>query len=554
MSLPGNPSALSERAEAYVRSAEAIADAARLLNSLAAEGTSVALDAIRERAATVATGLTEAHGRYSGTASALKTYAVELAAAQLSADRATTAAESGYASLARVNGQLQRADFSRIVHESHGSSEQVLEQVDDELRQLHSQQSSAESTLASANASYDRARDELEEAAQRAIAAIDSAISDSNDGFWDKAGKFAEDVGAFFATIGAWIVDFLATVVQVLLVVIAVVIAAILIVLLVAVLILVIQAVLAVVLAILTSAAFWIAVAAAVAIVATAFISRVVKEANAPTPTLTPYSSTDASEEESDFADDSLAQKDLNSVDDFILAEGFVDQLGGTDETVVDIKNMGGEPPNWVVTLPSTQDWQIAGGFFDSGFDVNDDGKVNDLDSNMILMYPELMPILPAVATQYERAVLAAMEQAGISSTDPVMLVGFSQGGIMAGHLATTQTQLQGGDFNVTAVLAYGAPIDGMNIPKETTVVSLQHDGDIVHTLDLTDPSAHSDKNKWVTYEVDPNTSEQPHNNEIYRATATDLIKKNPGLNDSFANFYGPVVEQKQYAFSEAHE
>ena len=71
------------------------------------------------------------------------------------------------------------------------------------------------------------------------------------------------------------------------------------------------------------------------------------------------------------------------------------------------------------------------------------------------------------------------MQQAGVGPNDPVMLVGFSQGGIMAGHLAAYNS-----DDNWDAVVVAGAPIDSMPIPSTTTVVSVQHSGDPVPRLD----------------------------------------------------------------------
>lgn len=118
----------------------------------------------------------------------------------------------------------------------------------------------------------------------------------------------------------------------------------------------------------------------------------------------------------------------------------------------------------WRVALPSTQEWLSRFG---------DTGAVNDLDSNLALM------LTPSLRSQYERAVLAAMQQAGVGANDPVMLVGFSQGGIMAGTLAAYNS-----DDNGDAVVVAGAPIDGMPIPSDTKVVSVQHEWDPVPMLD----------------------------------------------------------------------
>ncbi|WP_454115311.1 hypothetical protein [Microbacterium lacticum] len=151
---------------------------------------------------------------------------------------------------------------------------------------------------------------------------------------------------------------------------------------------------------------------------------------------------------------------------------GYVDSLGhhtadSADETVIKVTKVvdADGVARWRVALPSTQEWlsRLNG----------DQGAVNDLDSNLALM------LTPSLRSQYEGAVLAAMQQAGVGPNDPVMLVGFSQGGIMAGHLAVYNS-----DDNWDAVVVAGAPIDSMPIPSTTTVVSVQHRGDPVPRLD----------------------------------------------------------------------
>ena len=71
MALPGNPTALAERASTYQASASRIQRAADDLRALAYTSTAKSLDAIRERSGDVAGTLDEAYGRYAGTATAL---------------------------------------------------------------------------------------------------------------------------------------------------------------------------------------------------------------------------------------------------------------------------------------------------------------------------------------------------------------------------------------------------------------------------------------------------------------------------------------------------
>ena len=79
------------------------------------------------------------------------------------------------------------------------------------------------------------------------------------------------------------------------------------------------------------------------------------------------------------------------------------------------------------------------------------------------------------------------MAAAKIDPADPVMLVGFSQGGIMAGHLAANRQ----GDFNIQGILVVGSPIDHMQIPSGVNVVSIQHTFDPVPRLEGRPPVLH---------------------------------------------------------------
>ena len=143
-----------------------------------------------------------------------------------------------------------------------------------------------------------------------------------------------------------------------------------------------------------------------------------------------------------------------------------VDALGGSRQTVVKITEILGDDgiTRWRVVLPSTQDWRTGHG---------DAGAVNDLDANLAIV------LAPAERTQYERAVLEAMRQAGIGPDDPVLLVGFSQGGILAGHLAAHRD-----DYAWAGVIAAGAPIGAMSIAAGVPVVQLEHLGDPVTRLE----------------------------------------------------------------------
>ncbi|SFS10712.1 hypothetical protein SAMN04487783_1450 [Agrococcus baldri] len=77
-----------------------------------------------------------------------------------------------------------------------------------------------------------------------------------------------------------------------------------------------------------------------------------------------------------------------------------------------------------------------------------------------------------------DAAVAEAMREAGIGPGDAVDLFGFSQG---AGAVANVAAS---GQFRVENALLVGGPVGGAEIPPQTAVLSIAHEGDIVPALD----------------------------------------------------------------------
>ena len=86
--------------------------------------------------------------------------------------------------------------------------------------------------------------------------------------------------------------------------------------------------------------------------------------------------------------------------------------------------------------------------------------------------------------TAYEQGVLAAMHRAGVRSNDDVMLVGHSEGGMIA--VNTARDAVAGGEFNVTHVITAGAPIGliASALPASVQVLALENKTDVVPHLD----------------------------------------------------------------------
>ena len=526
--LAGNPTALGTKADAYIRSAQAILEAAQELENLVFDQRSRSTDAVGTAAREVAQGLHAAHGRYSGTASALKTYSVELARIQQNYRTAQEEAATADAAGGRADYEIGRLKRTITVNEDNDASPQAIERLELELQGWQRRANSADGAVDNAQELIGTATSQFEEAAQRAISAIDTAIAEGKDSFWDHLRQFVEDLYATFVNIAKWAAEALKPILAALVEIVT----AILTIMIIALLIIAVIAALPLVLAAaiiglhnpgLSLALLAAALGPILLLVGGLVLVRVLSDVLKPAPTITKVNPRGTGGDPARLGD--------------VFGEASeVDDAGGTgpgpdESTVVKIEKIVDEYGNvsWRVVLPSTQDWQALAPFMSdeqksimeklaaTGQYVFDDGSTADVDSNIALM------LFPELRTQYERAVIAAMEEAGVRGGpdgDPIMLVGFSQGGIMAGHLAANRSE----QFNFQAVIVGGSPIDTMNIPPKTTVVSFQHTGDVVHQLDL---APGQQKPNWLTIGDDPpldadGNPQVAHNADSYQQTMSE--------------------------------
>ena len=533
MALPGNPQALADRAGSLVTSASRISQAATDLRSLAYDGTAKSLDGIRERSTEVAGTLDDAYDRYSGTANALVEYAAALRDAHRRANAADEAestadtygaqADSTVLALTRNVRSLEEADAPQ------GTIDAAQQRLDDARRAARRYVDAA----SSARSDHEAARAEMETAAQRAMSLIANAIDATNESWLDHVGNFFEGIGSWLADIGKWLGDFLQDLwdaLQRILSTVLAIVGAILILVLVYTLLSMIPVIGPMIAALV------------VGILAGFLLASILSDVTKPTPEVSEYERNDDEEILSDGQPSDLAHA--------LKDAAYVDQLGhrvvlnpdGTpeldadgnpvttaDETVIQVTQVvdADGVTRWRVALPSTQEWLSRFG---------DQGAVNDLDSNLALM------LTPALQSQYERAVLQAMQQAGVDPSDPVMLVGFSQGGILAGHLAAYNS-----DYNWDAVVVAGAPIDSMPIPSSTTVVSVQHDWDPVPRIDSVITGGYGGpppySNNWTTIqEASPLAAEGVggiHNAAAYNQTLQNSIDQIPqSAQDELADYF----------------
>ncbi|SEJ59129.1 D-alanine--poly(phosphoribitol) ligase [Demequina mangrovi] len=127
----------------------------------------------------------------------------------------------------------------------------------------------------------------------------------------------------------------------------------------------------------------------------------------------------------------------------------------------------GADGPRHIVYIPSTQDWGLLG------------GNPADLEAD-----------LAAVRGGWSDAaasVVDALRGAGVRADEPVMLVGHSQGGMIASVVASAL----GGAFRITQVVTAGSPTGRIAIPSSTEALHLENLRDLVPGLDgrANDPS-----------------------------------------------------------------
>jgi len=522
--LPGDPPTVQAEAGVFGAVAEALRLAAELLENLASgdlEG--LAIEAVLDDTAELAQVLERVHPRYRETDDALSIYAVRLADAQDDARAAVTAEADAFAALwplRREKEEIQR-ELSELLFAGEGE-ESRADRLERELALVQERIRVHESRIEDAWSSMSVATADRDDAADRAIRRIRHALEEFDDRLRDRAAAVAAAVLGLGGAVADWIADVVTAIVDALITLataIAIALAVIVAILAVIALLVLLAPLFSVVLAALGAATLLVlstlvkVALVALVVIAVVIAVAIVREGVTPAPRLLPRSTKRVgSAEGSDVArydpqDPYGAQLRRND---------RLDVDGGADETHVEIAQVldetGAATGAWRVTLPSTQDWELMNGLTEGVADPRgDQGALNDLGSNIALM------IAPDVQGAYERSVIQAMHDAGIGPDDPVMLTGWSQGGILAGKMASDA----GLPFSIDAVFAAGAPIDHFDIPNDVAVVSIQHSGDVVPMLDLVGPRQQPN---WVTIIDEPleitGAPGSPHSARTYALTA----------------------------------
>lgn len=158
-------------------------------------------------------------------------------------------------------------------------------------------------------------------------------------------------------------------------------------------------------------------------------------------------------------------------VDSALLA---VAALGGED-SVLSVQKIVKDDgsPTWVVAIPGTQPGNLRSVFnMTSNYDLMDDDPERRAQADSA------------------RAVLDAMAQSGIAAGDDVVLVGHSQGGMIAATVAAATT----GTYHVRHVVTAGSPVAAHDLPPGVKGTHLETQGEGVSDLDGAENPATADR------------------------------------------------------------
>ena len=140
---------------------------------------------------------------------------------------------------------------------------------------------------------------------------------------------------------------------------------------------------------------------------------------------------------------------------DVVAAAADVEHRSGKDRSVLLVRRVVGSDGEgaWVVVIPGTSHWPLR----------SDHGP-SDTAANLATMAGVKSSLYPAI----DKAMAAAMKESGVTpGSEPVMLAGHSQGGIIAARLAIDEDFRA--RYDVREVVTAGSPIDRMPVPQDVT-------------------------------------------------------------------------------------
>ncbi len=143
-------------------------------------------------------------------------------------------------------------------------------------------------------------------------------------------------------------------------------------------------------------------------------------------------------------------------------ADGFADRAArvpsGRAQVRIDQYSAPGQPDRFEVYLGGTADFSPTSGT-----------EPWDLTSNISALSGE-----PSGAY---RAVADVLNHAGVGAQSPLVVTGYSQGGLVAAQLAAS------GDYDVRGLFTLGAPSGQVDVPRDVPWVAVEHTDDLVPAL-----------------------------------------------------------------------
>lgn len=196
----------------------------------------------------------------------------------------------------------------------------------------------------------------------------------------------------------------------------------------------------------------------------------------------------------------------------------LMDSLGHRNDSdqnigVRAVRGPNGEITGYIVDIPGTQVWNAP--FMD------DQNSANDMGTNIDAMAGN--------ETVLQEGIELALKEAGVPTDAPIMLVGHSQGGIVAAQAAGSLADPDTGQrYNVTHVVTAGSPVGNIDVPDNVQVLSMENSGDIVPHLDAAD-NPNNDNRVNVTFD---NQSGTAGGNHAIQGNYTDAGDQLDGSSD----------------------
>lgn len=215
------------------------------------------------------------------------------------------------------------------------------------------------------------------------------------------------------------------------------------------------------------------------------------------------------------------ADSAIGSVGAAMRRVGDLERMPAADLAVERVVGVEGAT-RWVVELPGMRHMGVS-------------ADPQDLSGAIAAM------ALPATA--YTRSVAKALDAAGVPRGAPVLLVGHSQGGIVAMDLAGDRA-FNGGRVRVTHVVAAGSPISSKHVApgSATKVLSVENVNDVVTHLDAVDAAPETPQRLTYQFSADGHDVVQTHDAARYAQRIEALDGSPNPLWRGFADDLAPYL------------